>query len=307
VIALAACSDPGPRGEIVVAVTVDWEGAYVSPEGIDAIEALRASQPGLRVTHFVSAAYFTKSEPPEDVDATLRAAVQRDDELAVHLHGWTSLARAAGIEPRTSPSFMTGTDQLIELEGDAGLDLDLDAYPSADLRALVRTTRDHLARTGPVSTAFRAGGYLGTPRMLQAIRDEGFTIDSSAIDPRSASNEHPAWTERLTEVWPTVERTTQPFAIALRGGSLIELPIALVVDNATVADITGVLDAAAAAHARAPERDVFVVLALHHETCAEHASRLQESLAARRSLPLAFATITQAGARARASLDQGRQ
>ena len=307
-VALAACSQPAPRGEVVVAVTVDWEGAFVSPEGLDAIDALRADQPALRLTHFVSAAYFTKSEPQDDAGATLREFVKPGDELAVHLHGWTSLARAAGIEPRTSPSFLTGTDELVEVEDDTGLELDLDAYPSPDLRALVRTTRDHLAKIGPVSTAFRAGGYLGTPRMLQAIRDEGFTIDSSAIDPRSVGTEHPAWTERLAEVWPAVERTTQPFTIALRGSSMIELPIAVVIDHATTADIASVLDAAAASHARAPDHDVFVVIALHQETAGDHADRLREALA-RRSTDLTFATITQAAARARFALEtrQGRQ
>ena len=302
-VALAACSQPAPGGELVVAVTIDWEGAFVSPEGLDAIDALRASHPALRLTHFVSAAYFTKSEPLDDAAATLREFVKPGDELAVHLHGWTSLARAAGVEPRTSPSFLTGTDELVTIEDDTGLDLDLDAYPSSELRALVRTTRDHLARIGPVSKAFRAGGYLGTPRMLQAIRDEGFTIDSSAIDPRSIGTEHPAWTERLAELWPTVDRTTQPFAIALRGSNLIELPIAVVVDHATAADITSVLDAA-----RAADHDVFVVIALHQETAGEHAERLREVLAGR-SHDVTFATITQAGARARAALEshQGRQ
>lgn len=298
---LAACSQP-TRGEIVAVVTIDWEGAYVSLDSLDAIDALRAAHRDVRVTHFVSAAYFTKAEPIDDIMATLREAVRPDDELAVHVHAWTSLARAAGVAPRESPSYLTGTDALTPFEGDRGLDVDLDAYTAPELRAIVRKTRDLLAAVGPVSTAFRAGGYLGTPRVLQAIRDEGFTIDSSAIDHRRVvrTATHAAFGERLAEIWPRVEATTQPFAIALRGSSLTELPIAAVVDHATPAELAGVFDHAAAI--AADGRDAYVVLALHHESADEHAARLQAVLDARRGA-LTFATVTQAAMRAHAALD----
>ncbi|CAN5756663.1 hypothetical protein BH11MYX2_BH11MYX2_03160 [soil metagenome] len=278
---------------------MDWEGAYISPEGLDAIDAVRA-KPSIPVTHFVSAAYFTKSDPDPDVQNELTGALEPGDELAAHLHGWVSLAKAAGIEPRVSPSFTTGTDALQQVgDGDTGLDLDLDAYSTADLRALLRTTRELLGRVGPVSDAFRAGGYVAGPRMRRALADEGLTIDSSAIDPRQLASD-PVFSARVAEVWGTAPRT-QPWLVE---NDIVELPIAAVADRVTAADVTAVLMSAIDELAKHPDRDVFVVLAMHQETAVDHAAAIRAGLdAARaRSTSLVFVTMSQAAARARAQL-----
>ena len=301
---LLGCSAPTP-GRVVVAVTVDWEGAYISDEGLDAIDKLRAT-PAIPLTHFVSAAYFTKAEPDPDIQTEMTGAIEPGDELAAHLHGWVSLATAAGIEPRLSPSFTTGTDELQKVgDGDTGFDLDLDAYSTADLRALVRTTRALLGKVGPVSDAFRAGGYVAGPRLRRALADEGMTIDSSAIDPRELASD-PVFAARVTEVWGATPKS-QPWIV----DDLVELPIAAVADRVTAADVTAVLSSAIDELAKHPDRDVFVILALHQETAADHAPAIRAGLDAARakSSSLVFVTVTQAAARARAQLgrDQSRQ
>jgi hypothetical protein len=293
---LLGCSSPTP-GRVVVAVTVDWEGAYISDEGLDAIDKLRKA-PSIPLTHFMSAAYFTKAEPDPDVQRELADALEPGDELAAHLHGWASLAKAAGVEPRVSPSFITGTDELQKVgDGDTGFDLDLDAYSTADLRALVRTTRELLGKVGPVSDAFRAGGYVAGPRLRRALVDEGMTIDSSAIDPRQLASD-PVFAARVAETWGTPK--SQPWLV----DDLVELPIAAVADRVTAADVTAVLSSAIDELGKHPDRDVFVVLALHQETAGDHAAAIRAGLDAARakSSSLAFVTVSQAAARARAQL-----
>jgi hypothetical protein len=310
-LALAACSnDASPSaGRLVVAVTVDWEGAYLSDEGLDALADLRAQLGSTgAMTHFISAAYFTKPSPIAIAQELIVDAIRADDEVAVHLHAWKSLADASGIESRLSPSFFNGTDQLLRFEGDddVGFDLDLDAYTVLELRALLRTSRRILQDAGlVVSRSFRAGGYLGTPKVLRALRDEGFHVDSSATDHRQL--EEYGDTLLPVRVASTWNQGIEPQLVAPEGGGpILELPIAATADYATEDEIAHVLDEAAARLRRAPDRDVFVVLACHQETGAEYCARLSraiERVRANVTDQLHFATIEEAAWRARHALE----
>lgn len=309
--ALGCSGKPRASGRIVVAVTVDWEGAAFTPEGLDALDELRKHLGPAPITHFVSAAYFTKDHPDARAAAYLAESVHPGDQLAVHLHVWRSLARASGIAPKLSPSFVTGTDKLYEFDdGDIGFDTDLDVYGVSELRALIRTSAHLLDQAHlPVSrTTFRAGGYLGTPKVLDALRQEGFTIDSSATDYRQIDAKKDSFlSQRVHEVWPAVEATTQPYFVEPRTRQLLEMPIAATADYVSAAQITGVLDAAAARLQREPDRDVFVVVGCNQETAQDFAGRLGEAIEqvrGRRELAdrLVFTTVEGAADRARAAI-----
>jgi len=304
-------SSPSPapvKGRVVVALTIDWEGAYLSPEGLDALDELRQKFGQAPLTHFVSAAYFTKTTPDPTTVASITQAVRKGDELAVHLHAWRSLAKASEVEPKLSPSFLTGTNKLLEFEdGDVGFDTDLDAYSVPELRTLLRTSRRLLEQTHlPISKTFRAGGYLGTPKVLQAIREEGFTVDSSATDYRQLDEQiNEVLPNRIKAIWPNVDTLTQPFQVP--GTQLVEMPIAAFADYATAAEIVAIFEAAHVRLRKDPGRDVFVVLGFHLETAADFAGRLDEAmqqLRARRELVdgLLFATIETAAERARTTI-----
>lgn len=326
------CSSPSPaaKGRVVVALTIDWEGAYLAPDGLDALDQLRSRVGDAPMTHFVSAAYFTK-EPRDGgstmVAATISRAVRKGDELALHLHAWKSLALAGGVPPKLAPSYLTGTDKLLEFEdGDVGFDTDLDAYSVPELRVLLRTSRLLLEPTHiRASRSFRAGAYLGTPKVLQAIREEGFTVDSSATDARQL--EEPtadALPRRVKAIWPGVDSTTQPWLMRAPGGGssggasggasgtagqgeLLEMPVAALADHASTEEMVAIVEAAYARLQKDPGRDVFVVLELELEIAAEYAGRIAdavEKLRAHRELAdhLVFATVASAAERARAMM-----
>src|ERR1044071_1343432 len=125
------CSSPSPatKGRVVVALTIDWEGAYLAPDGLDALEQLRNRTGDAPMTHFVSAAYFTKQPRDASVAATISRAVRKGDELALHLHAWKSLAVAGGVPPKLAPSYLTGTDKGLGFDdGGGGLDTARDRY-----------------------------------------------------------------------------------------------------------------------------------------------------------------------------------
>jgi hypothetical protein len=309
---LAACSAGAPReprGQVVVAVTIDWEGAYLSADGLDALDAFRGAYPAVPLTHFVSAGYFTKpTVDPATSDTLTQATSGHGDEVALHLHLWASLARAANVTPKLSPSFFTGTDKRVDIgDGDAGFDTDPDAYTSGELRAMIRTSRALLAKAGLRPTpVFRAGGFLGTPRLLQALHDEQFVADSSAIAARQveeAAGEILA--DRIDELWPSIEVTSQPYSIPLHGGPLLELPVASYADYQSMEDIAALLDDASARLAKHPDTDVYLVLGFHQETAAEFVDRLDRALEGWLAKPgvaatVTFATIEQIAARVRA-------
>jgi hypothetical protein len=295
---------------VVVSLTIDWEGAFLSPDGLDAIDELRRGLGAVPLTHFVSAAYFTKDKPDPAAAETLARSIVPGDELALHLHAWRSLAKAAGIEPKLSPSFLTGTDKLLDFpDGDVGFDVDLDAYGVPDLRALLRTSRRLLEQTHvSISKTFRAGGYLGTPKVLQALREEGFTVDSSATDHRQLDElKEEVLPKRIQEIWPRVETGSQPWFVEGTGGALLEMPVAAFTDYAGAAEIAGIIEAAWARLQKEPTRDVFVVLGFHQETADDFGKRLGEAIAkvrARRELAdsLEFVNLTSAAERARRAL-----
>lgn len=299
-----------PTGRVLVCVTVDWEGAYISPEGLDALDEVRKLLGNAPVTHFMSAGYFTKPAIDKSAVKSILDEVKPGDELAMHVHGWRSLAKASGIEPKLTPSFLTGPGKLLEFEdGDVGFDLDLDAYSVPELRAILRTSKKLLADAThlPMSTSFRAGGYLGTPKVLQAIHEEGFTVDSSATDYRQLADERKdeILPNRLHALWPTVDTASQPF-LAGPDKSVLEVPIAAFADYATTEEIVAILEAAHARLAKDPAHDTIVVIGFHQETGADFAARVRDAfqqVRARKELAdeQTFVTVADAAARARAT------
>jgi len=277
-ISVASCSRAtppaaAPAGRIIVALTIDWEGAEATSEELATLSKLRTALGAAPLTHFVSAAYLTANRTTA---TTIAGAIRPGDELAVHLHAWHSLARASGIEPRLSPSFLTGTDQLLKLD-DPGFDVDLDTYEVAELRAMLRTSRRLLEQIGvPVSRSFRAGAYLATPKVLLALGAEGYRADSSAVDPHLLDElGDSVLPDRLAQLWPRVLAATQPYFMQ---DQLVEMPIAAVADYSEVEEIVGVLEQAYASLQKQPNRDVFVVLAFHLETADEFTARLTTAL-----------------------------
>jgi predicted deacetylase len=242
--------------------TIDWEGAYVSRTAGCARRFRRAL--GRRGTLCLGAHHETVGLTAPHL---ITQAVRKGDELAVHLYAWCSLAKAGGIEPKLSPSFLTGTDKLLEFEdGDVGFDTDLDAYGVTELRVLLRTSRRLLEQTHlPVSKTFRAGGYLGTPKVLQAIREEGFAVDSSATDFRQLDErKDEVLPKRIQAIWPGAFRRPNRGSSARRAAlrSRCRSPRS----PTTHADDRRRVRKPRTLVAEGSWRDVFVVVGFHQET-----------------------------------------
>ena len=100
----------------------------------------------------------------------LRAS--KGDEIALHLHMWNDFVRAAGLVPRTTPSWAGRGD---------GYDVPITAYNEGETRTLVEYSLRLLAEHGlPKPTSFRGGGLFANAANLRAVAALGFTADCSA-------------------------------------------------------------------------------------------------------------------------------
>lgn len=279
---LVRSASSAPQGRVRIAVSVDWEGREVGAANVEAMAALRDALPGVPLTHFLNAAYYTKTgADAAKVTRETRRVVLPGDEEGLHVHGWRSLFASAGVAFRERPSFWGDAYPLQPAAGDLGHEVELGAYPVDDLRKVLRRSRELLGAQGfAIGGSFRCGGWMATPPVLQAIRAEGFLVDSSATDGR--------WHDelgtyrlraRIPEVWPTVTAQSAPFLIATPAGPVLEMPdTCALADYVTADEMVAHIREANARLAADPTRDLFVHIGFHQETAARYASRVTETI-----------------------------
>lgn len=301
---------PEPTGRVRVAVSVDWEGSDLEPENLDAMERFHAELPDVPLTHFLNAAYFTKTgADPARVAASIRRGLAAGDETGLHVHGWRSLMVAAGVRFRTHPTFW-GDRYPLQPEGsDLGHEVELAAYETDELRAVVSRSRAILADAGfPLSASFRAGGWIAPPHVLHAVRAEGFLVDSSATDMRWHDElAGYALRGRIGEVWPDVTEDSAPFFIETPAGAILEMPdTGALADYVTADEMASHLRRAIARLRADPGRDVFRHIGFHQETAARYARRVAEAIRRIRAespdAPIVFETLEPSAAAAREAL-----
>jgi hypothetical protein len=202
--------------------------------------------------------------------------------VGLHIHGWKSLFEKSGVEFRSSPTFWGTGSVALPCPDDCGHEVPISAYSESELRKVVRTSLDVLERQGfGRPTTFRAGGWLATPTVQNAIRAEGLTTDSSAVpaqflQPRLGSKPLYAW---VRELWPQLTPTTQPFVLHTTQGDLKELP-----DNGALADYMSADQMIAVfrqgmAYADAhPGQSALVHIGFHQETAAQYLPRVRQAL-----------------------------
>ncbi|HEV2011014.1 MAG TPA: DUF2334 domain-containing protein [Candidatus Limnocylindria bacterium] len=156
--------------------TLDFEG---DASGDAELANTAAIADGLKIPMSVfwnPRVWTTSQVSTERQDAMLKWTKDRQaqaDEVALHLHMWTDYVRAAGLVPRTSPSWAGRGD---------GYDVPMTAYSEAEQKALIDYGLRLMADHGlPRPTSFRAGGDIGDAATLRAVAAAGFTADCTAV------------------------------------------------------------------------------------------------------------------------------
>ena len=298
-------------GGVHLAISVDWEGRELSERNLAAIERFRERFPEVALTHFLNAAYFTKSGAAADdqIAAKIRRAIRPQDELGLHLHGWRSLIEAAGVPFKASPSFWGAGHPLSPVGGDLGHEVEIAAYSSEQLQKILTFSRETLAKRGglEVKTSFRAGGWIAPAHVLEAIKASGFDVDTSAVPP--------AWHDelgelalrsRLYQLWGEIRPTTQPYAVKTPKGVVIEMPdTGALSDYVTSEEMVRHVREALARQREERQEAIYVHLGFHLETADRYLPRLTEALDALRADAnprLVIETLTVSAARVREGL-----
>jgi len=165
------------------------------------------------------------------------------------------------------------------LSRDLGWDVDISAYTIEELQAIISNSKAILEEQGlTVGQSFRAGAWMGAPNVLEAIRREGFLVNSSAVgfdemveelsSENDVLNDSPL-PDMVREIWPNITSESQPFVVETPAGWILEMP-----DTGGMADYSSVkqmVDQVDKAVQKLDSEDRFVHLGFHQESAAEFA------------------------------------
>jgi hypothetical protein len=286
------------KGRIQILVTVDWEGRDLAESNLRAMHEFRAEFPRVRMVQFLNAAYFTKpGADANEVTSKIRTALLPTDELGLHVHGWKRLFEAAGVKFRTSPSFWGASYPLQgDCNYDCGHEISISGYTESELEKVVRFSIDTLERNGfGRAKSFRAGGWMATEPVRQAIVASGIVWDSSAVPRDFLAGELQGLPllDMVTANWKGITDTSQPYAI----GALGELPDnGALADYVTADEMVKVFEDNEALLQKDPTVTRTVVIGFHEETAAKYLYRVKDALvrimdlAAKDKVPISFVT-----------------
>lgn len=272
------------QGKVRIVVSVDWEGDDLLAQNLNAMKAFRSDYPAIPLQHFLNAAYYTKSGAvARNVTQKIQSVLRPGDEHGLHVHAWRTLVTAAGVRFRTSPSFVEGTVDLNQCNPDCGNDVALVAYTEAELKKIFNFSVQTLVNQGfDRARSFRAGGWMANNRVLSALADSGFTLDSSAT---YAPYLEEAWSDYnlysfVSQLWPDSMPTSQPYVYQAKSGATItELPNnGSLADYVTGADILKAFRSNAALLQTNPANDVYLSIGFHQETAADYLPALRSGI-----------------------------
>lgn len=165
-----------------VLVSTDYDFSDPGDNSTTFMDQLHADHPGLVITHFWAPYTYTDPMVTEDRRATLTAWIKnaRDtygDEIGLHIHPWCNFVTDAGV------TCVTDKSDVYPAGDTTGYTIELAAYDRATLGTLLAHAKDLFTARGlnsPVS--FRAGGWTADLSSLQALNDQGFIADTSALN-----------------------------------------------------------------------------------------------------------------------------
>jgi len=295
---------------INVIVSVDWEGRSLLVDNLDTMKAFRVRHPDVPMLQFLNPAYYTKENANiTDTTKKIASVLLPDDEHGLHIHAWRTLVERAGVAFRSKPVFIEMTEEFKKkvlnppdwnfYKNDEGFEVPIDRYEVDELVKILQTSIELLTSEGfrrPHS--FRAGGCMGGINIQEALTQSAFTLDSSAGNipfmARRLGDDIP-WTQWANSLWGHIDDLTQPYEMNTSSGHLWQMPInGHLADYANADEMLAVFEKNVALWQSAPDQSAFVSIGFHQETAARFLDRVDEVVAAiktmatKQNLPVVF-------------------
>lgn len=260
--------------EMLVYVTVDWEGRSLDEDNIRAMQTFRQKFPQIPMLQLLNAAYFVRGHPDNSrLTKTIKSTFLPSDTQGLHVHAWKSLTNYCGVEYQHNHSFADVDENCTS--GDCGYTVSLEfAYTQQALSKLIACSRAVLVENGfkkPVH--FRAGGWQLGPKLVAALAENDFIWDSSEIDASLLTTrwqEDSGMVKMLRQLHPTSTPLDQPYFMR---NELMQYP-----NNAALADYTSAEQIVTLFKNLIAAEKKVMVLGFHQETAVDFLERIENAI-----------------------------
>ncbi len=263
-----------PARTMTVYVTVDWEGWSLEDDNLDEIRAFRQRYPHIPMMQLLNPVYLLRGGVDVESDRQkIQSTFAPSDTYGLHIHAWKSLVEYCQIDYKSTPSFAQQNEACEQ--GECGYTVSLEyAYSQQALTQLLRCSTDLLQAQGFARPLyFRAGGWQLGKKLIHALDENGFILDSSRTDGRLLTTkwaENSGLVQMVKALHPDSTPLDQPFHLTPR---VLEYP-----NNGSLADYTSaqqLLDIFE--HLIANDKSV-LVLGFHQETATSFLANLIEAI-----------------------------
>lgn len=242
--ALLASVDFHVSYPLYVVVSTDWDNTRGENNIFEYIDQLHHNFVDLKITHFFAPYHYTDPELSYARkkfvhNFMVRMNEEEGDEIGLHIHGWCHFVDTTPVTCKTKESFSTNDG--------TGYSTILEAYSQTEMEDILRASTRMFKRKGlPHPRSFRAGGWTAGPKVLQALANTGFNVDTSAVPAYRLSSWKgwPLYDWNMAH-WDGITETSQPYYPAARSPNMEGYPsinILEVPDNGVLVDYVSAQD-----------------------------------------------------------------
>jgi hypothetical protein len=236
-----------------VLVSTDYDFSDCGNGSLMYMDKLHADHPGMVITHFW--APYTYTDP--DISYVRRDELtawiknQRDtfqDEIGLHIHPYCNFVTASGLTCVTDQSTVYAADT-------SGYTIKLGAYDVTKMSQLLQYAATVFDQRGlGTPHTFRAGGWTAEASTMQALDQNGYVADTSALNWQRIEewSRYELYRWNMAN-WSTIGDTSQPYypsatdpQASVTGANLAMLEVpdnGVMIDYVTLDEMNGIFDA----------------------------------------------------------------
>lgn len=228
---------------LYVIVSTDWDNTRAEDVVFDYIDQLHLKFPDMHITHFFAPYHYTDPKLSyariRYVHRFMKRMHEEGDEIGLHIHGWCHFIKTLTVDCRTKESFSR--------DDGTGYSTILAAYTQNEMERILKGSVRMFQRKGlPTPTSFRAGGWTADEKVLSALANTGFLVDTSAVPAHRLSSWRgfPLYDWNM-ENWKGITETSQPYFPSQENAAKAgypAIPILEVPDNGVLVDYVSAQD-----------------------------------------------------------------